>query len=188
MSSKNQEIRSLNQWEHQLHLLSLKELESLRSNPQVFPCKPIELEYSVKLLMAKLPTLRREIALVLVSAQSDPSGSEGTYTLSDELARVFVHNNATDALTSDLATMCNEAGLLILRRALSKYKASDKYKAVELSANELVAQLDHLKGKAHQEKAQEKAEEFTEDFEVDERDRLRSYLRDTYGLNSAEDW
>ena len=138
--------------------------------------------------MAKLPTLRREIALVLVSAQSDPSVSKRTCTLSDELARVFVHNNATDALTSDVATMCNEAGLLILRRALSKYKASDKYKAVELSADELFAQLDRLKGEANQENAQEKAEEFTEDFEADERDRLRSYLRDTYGLNSAEDW
>ena len=138
--------------------------------------------------MAKLPTLRREIALVLVSAKSDPSGTKKSCSISDELAKVFIANKATDVLARDVSTMCNEVGLTILRRALIKYKASAQYKAVELSAEELFAYLDGLKGEADQEKTQETAEEFTEDFESDERERLRAYLRDTYGLNSAEDW
>lgn len=175
----------MNHWIHRLHLLSLEELERLKSDPEVGPCQPIQLEYTIKLLMAKMPSLRRELALVLVSAKVDPSGTKSHCVLSDELARVFIKSQATEALTAEVALMCNEIGMVIFRRALIKYQASEEYKAIELSTDELFIHLDRQDAK---ESAQESAQAFTEDFPDNDRDWLRNHLRETYGLNSPEDW
>ncbi len=87
--------------------------------------------------------------------KATPAALKKSCSISDELAKVFIANKATDALACNVSTICNEVGLTILRRALIKYKASAQYKAVELSAEELFAYLDVLKGEADQEKTQE---------------------------------
>lgn len=138
--------------------------------------------------MAKLPTLRREIALVLVAAQNDPSGTKTTCAISDELARVFVHNKLTDKDLGDIALSCNEVGQVVLRRAIGKYKKSPAHKAIELSAEELFAQLDDTQENSSDNDPQQEAEAFTEDFPKDDGEWLRKHLRDTYGLNSPQDW
>ena len=178
----------MNHWIHRLHLLSLAELEKLKADPEVGPCQPIELEYNIKLLIARLPKLSRDVALVLHNANQDSSGGRTHCDVSDELSRVLIHNKATESLMRDIALMCNEIGLKVLRRGIAKYKASPQYKAVELSSDELFAHLDDNKGGSSNNDPQKTVEAFTEDFPEDDREWLRSHLRDTYGLHSAEDW
>lgn len=149
--------------------------------------KPLRTEYEVKLLMQLLPTLKRPLSLALVTAQRDPSGSKRYCTLSDELASVFVHNRATESKLQSAFMMCSEAGQKVFTRARGKYEGTPDFQTVVLNAEELFEQVDSLEHD-QEDQAQTTAEDFTADLPQDDAEWLRNYLRDTFGLESPQDW
>lgn len=75
----------------------------------------------------------------------------------------------------------------VYRRAEAKYENNPQYRSIELSTDELFAHLDKKKAEEGED-THEAVEEFAKDLPADERDWLKAHLRETYGLESAEDW
>lgn len=149
--------------------------------------KPLNTEYEIKLLMEKVPLLRRDLAKLLVVADGDPEGSMTQQRLSQELSTVFERNGFTESALSELRIMCGVGGAKLFERAVKKYRTSPSYKALEMNAIECLHSIDDPEcddGAPHQQAAEKWADELPED----ERQRLQDHLRDEYGLESVEDW
>lgn len=176
-------------WIHKLHELSLEQLEELIK--EIGECAPLTKEFRIKLLMEKLPGLRRDISKVLVT--TDRSTLSTTDEIADELAILFSQLKLVSTEVTDLRMHCSEEGKKTLERAYRRYTKHPMFRGRADLAETVL-----LKGLQEQVNAKETGKEYTDEQvhqefestadEFEEIMRLRDWLRDEYDIHERADY
>jgi hypothetical protein len=177
-------------WRDSLPNLSIEELEELIA--ELGQIAVLTRELNAKLLMAALPSLKRDLALVLVSVDRSTRGSTED-PIAKDLLQVFLRHQPTMKELGELRIHCSEWGAKCWSNAVGYYLKDPVRQGAESIGQELMLQAlkrqqeaEAAGGEYTDEQAQQDAEAAAEALEG--RMRLRAYLRDELGIESAEDW
>lgn len=180
----------MSHWRDSLPTLSIEQLEELIA--ELGQIAVLTRELNAKLLMAGLPSLKRDLALVLVSIDRSTRGATED-PIAKELLQVFLRHQPTMKELGELRIHCSEWGAKCWSNAVGYYLKDPVRQGAESIGQELMLQAlkkqqdaEATGGEYTDEQAQQDAEAAAEALAG--RMRLRAYLRDELGIESAEDW
>ena len=175
----------MSHWVHRLPDLTLEQLDELIA--EIGPVAPLTREYNAKALMAQLPGLKRQHAILLVTASADKTDPGDFH--SKLLKQLLLQHEFTSKQVLNLTQFMGEFGLKVYGRAVRAYDNDSVQKGLNDVISEILLKIQQdatgeagIDGEEVSDAFDEQAQQIAPDL------KLREYLRDEWDIESAEDF